>query len=130
MLEGETLAKFENDRLQERVERVQNEADRKMHRLDRIVQLDETQKDEVFSLMARSSEAFDPSMQFEGLESESRPLTAGQARDGALIGVLRPDQAQAYEDHRREQIAEAEEELREVGLKLPANWDLFDEDDF
>lgn len=130
MLEGDTLAQFEKDRMLERVERVQNEADRKMHRLDRIVGLDEPQKDEVFSLMARSSGAFDPSMQFEGLESEGAPLTAGQARDEALIGVMRPDQALAYEAHRQEQIAEAEEELREVGLKLPANWDLLDEDDF
>ena len=27
-------------------------------------------------------------------------------------------------------IFRREEELREVGLKLPAGWDLFDEDDF
>lgn len=130
MLEGDTLATFENDRLLERVERVQNEADRKMHRLDSIVQLDEGQKDEVFSLMARSSEAYDPAMRFDGLESENKTLTPGQARDEALIGVLRPEQARAYEDHRREEIAEAEEEMRQVGLKLPANWDLFNEDDF
>ncbi|MGI9242803.1 MAG: hypothetical protein ACR2RV_18545 [Verrucomicrobiales bacterium] len=130
MLEGEMLEQYQDDRLLERVDRVQREADRKVQRLDHIVELDEGQKDEVFALMARSSNDFDPSMQFEGLEEDSGPLPPGQQRSEAVMGVLRPQQVEAYETHRREQIEEAQRDLGEIGLRLPPDWDLFDEDDF
>ena len=58
ILEGEELETFKDDRMMERVERVQSEADRNVTRLDKIVGLDEAQKDQVFALMARGSEDF------------------------------------------------------------------------
>jgi hypothetical protein len=109
---------------------VQQEADRKVQRLDGIVQLDESQKDELFTLMARNSDDFDPSMQFEGLRGEASEPVPGQPRDAAIMGVLRPEQVEIYEAHRRERIEKAERELGEIGLRLPADWDLLDGDDF
>jgi hypothetical protein len=130
VLEGDTLASFKQDRMLERVDRVQQDADRRVERLDRIVELDEGQKDQVFSLMARSSEHFDASMRFEGLDGETGQLPPGQARADAVMRVLRPEQVQVYETHRLERIDETQSELNEIGLSLPPDWDLFDEDDF
>ena len=118
-LGGEALAQFKSDRMAERVERVQHEADRKVHRLDEIVGLDEPQKDRIFSIMARGSRDFDPAMRFDGLSEEATPLTPGQSRETAIFAELRPEQREAYENHRRERRAEAEEELGVIGLKLP-----------
>lgn len=128
-LQGETLEQFKTNRLMEKIERVQDEADRKMERLDQIVDLDETQKDQVFTLMARSSQDYDPEMQFEGLTSDTTPLTAGQSRKEAILSVLNPGQRATYEAYQDEQRAEAAADLREIGLKLPANWDVFDQTD-
>lgn len=129
-LTGDDLAQYQEDRLHERVESVQNEADRKMQRLDNLVQLDEAQKDQVFGLMARGSDQFDPSMQFDGLEGDTTRLAPGQSREEAISAVLRPEQAQILENHRNQQRSEAEEDLRQLGLTLPHDWDLYDEDDF
>ncbi len=129
-LTGDALVRYKEDRLNERVEAVQNEADRKMQRLDNLVQLDETQKDEVFGLMARGSEHFDPSMQFDGLEGDTSRLAPGQSREEAIAAVLRPEQVEVLNNHRNQQRYKAEEDLRQLGLSLPPDWDLYDEDDF
>ena len=54
-----------------------------------------------------------------GWGGDTAALVPGQARNEAIMGVLRPEQVEVYETHRREQIAEAEEDLREIGLRLP-----------
>ncbi len=129
-LSGQALEQFREDRMLERAERVQREADRKVTRLDNIVELDEAQKDEIFVIMARGADDFDPSMQFEGLTGEVDPLVPSQSREVAIQSVLRPDQLAAYEQHRQDRIDNAQRELNEIGLALPKNWDLFDERDF
>lgn len=129
LLRGDALARYRDDRMLERVENVQAEADRKVQRLDAVVDLDESQKDDVFALMARGSVDFDPSMRIEGLGAEEVPL-AGQSRDEAVLAVLRPEQVDAYTEHRRRRMEAAEEELKQLGLRLPRDWDVFDEDDF
>ena len=130
LLQGETLARYEADRMAQRVESVQAEADRNVQRFDRVVDLDEDQKDQVFAIMARGADDYDPAMQFEGLEGEATRLIPGQSRNEAVMAILRPDQVEAYEAHRRERREEAEREMREIGLRLPPDWDLWDEDDF
>ena len=126
-LEGEKLEEFKTNRLEEKLGRVQNEADRNVQRLDSIVGLDENQKDQMFVFMARSSRDFDPTMQFEGLAGDSSRLEPGQDRNEAIRSILRPDQMAAYEEHRRARREEAEEDLRDIGLTLPDDWDVFDE---
>lgn len=124
-LSGSDLANFKNDRLSQRVERVQEEAERRVSRLNSMVQLDEAQQDQVFSLMARSSPDFDPGMKFEGLGDDSTQLAAGQSRDEAILQVLRPEQRAQYEEQRQARRAAAQEEMNDFGLKVPDNWDMF-----
>ncbi len=119
-LKGEKLATYRRDRLTERAERVTSEADSKVQRLHGIVELDETQQDQVFSITARSSPEFDPQMQIEGVSAEAG---AGTDRDAAIMNVLRPDQQQKYEQWRAERRARTEQEFTDIGLKMPESYD-------
>lgn len=121
-LQGRALDDFRRDRLAERAERVQNEADWKVERLNSTVELDEAQKDQVFSIMARSSRDFDPQMQFEGLTEEAA-TASGSDRDAAIMAVLRPEQRVEYDQWRAERRALAEQEFSELGLQMPDGWD-------
>jgi hypothetical protein len=125
-LQGEALAEYRRERLAERANRVQYEAESRVDQLNAVVALDDTQQDQVFALMARGSRDFDPSMQFEGLGDDRAALAPGQSRDDAIMAVLRPDQRQQYEAHRAQRRQEAEAEAAEIGLKLPDDWDLFE----
>ena len=49
-LDADTLVTYQTDRLTERVERVQNEAEGRVQRLDSLVELDEEQKDQAFAV--------------------------------------------------------------------------------
>lgn len=124
-LRGEELTQYKAERMAERVNRVQYEADRRVEQLHAVVSLDEAQQDKVFALMARSSPDFDPGMQMEGLGDDRATLAQGQSRDEAILAVLRPEQRTIYEDHRASQRQQANEEMAEVGLKLPDDWDMF-----
>lgn len=119
-LTGEKLATFQAERMKERVTRVQDEADMKVERLDRIVTLDDEQRGQVFGMLARGARDFDPAMQFEGVGT-STALT-GKSKQDAILSVLRPDQKAAYEAEREKHRAETEKELGSMGLSLPADW--------
>ncbi len=127
VLQGESLDQFREDRMMQRVERVQNEADRNTTRLDDIVGLDEDQKDEVFLVMAQGARDFDPVMQFDGLGDNAPQLSPGEERRDAINGVLRPEQQQQLEDYQQEVRNDAEEDLRAIGLSLPESWDFYEE---
>ncbi len=126
-LQGAVRDTFRRDRMTQRAERVQHEADRKVERLNQTVGLDETQKDQVFSIMARSSMDFDPQMQLEGVISEAAPAAITD-RDAAITAVLRPDQQASYDDWRAERRARTEQEMAELGLKMPEGWDALNSD--
>jgi hypothetical protein len=128
-LRGEKLTQFKTERMAERAERVQQEADRRVQRLDSVVGLDDQQRDQVFGIMARSSRDYDPSMQLEGIGGEIGSTPSG-GRQEAMLSVLRPEQRQAYEAERQRRRAEAAEDLNAIGLSLPPNWDLLDDEDF
>ncbi|MDB6136616.1 MAG: hypothetical protein JWM59_4859 [Verrucomicrobiales bacterium] len=125
VLTGDELGSFKTERLNQRVERVQTEAEQQVSRLNSMVQLDEKQQDQVFSLMARSSPDFDPGMKFEGLGDDTTQLAAGQSRDDAIMEVLRPDQRAQYEHERQVRRETAQKEMSDFGLKVPDNWDMF-----
>lgn len=130
LLTGEKLASFQSERMTQRAERVQNEADAKTQRLDRIVGLDDAQRDQVFGIMARGSRDYDPSMRLEGAAGGNitAPL-AGTGRE-AVLSVLRPDQRAAYEAERQRRREEAAKDMEAIGLTLPENWDLLDAESF
>jgi len=118
-LNPEQLSAYRADRLQERAASVEKEANRRVSQLNDVVQLDETQQDKVFAIMARSSADYDPAMQLEGLGSEGAALTEGVLRDEAILAVLRPDQRQAYEADRQRRRDEAAKNLESIGIKPP-----------
>ena len=128
LLDGDKLASFRKERLEEKATRVQQEADMKLERLDSIVGLDETQRDQVFALMARNSRDYDPAMSFEGVEAASvSSLPQGNASQ-AMMSILRPEQRQAYEKQQQDRREKAEKDLQEIGLSLPADWDMLDDE--
>ena len=124
-LTADKLAVFKADRMMEKVASVQEEADRKVTRLDGIVALDETQRGQVFGVMARGAGDFDPAMRFEGIGTDTGTLT-GKSKHGAILAILRPEQRQAYEAEQENRRTEARKEMEAIGLTLPADWNASD----
>jgi len=129
-LTGDKLATFKSDRMLENVGKVQQEADMKVSRLDAVVGLDETQRGQIFGVMARGARDFDPAMQFEGLGTDSGAITSGKSKQEAILSVLTPQQRDAYQADREKQRAAAQKEMEQIGLTLPADWSGRDPFDF
>lgn len=129
-LSGDKLTAFKSDRMLEKVGSVQQEADMKVTRLDSIVGLDETQRGQVFGVMARGARDFDPAMQFEGLGTDNAALSSGKSKQDAILAVLRPEQRQAYQEARAKRREEARKEMEGIGLTLPDDSNMFDPLDF
>ena len=100
----------------------------KVQRLDTIVGLDDTQRDQVFGIMARGSRDYDPGMKLEGIGGDIGKTPAGD-RQQAMLSVLRPEQKEAYEATRQKRREQAAEEMQTLGLSLPPEWDLLDDFD-
>jgi hypothetical protein len=129
VLSPEKLEGFKAERMAERAQRVQHEADTMVQRLDSIVTLDDSQRDKVFGIMARGSRYYDPAMVLEGVSGEIG-ATPGGDRQAAILSVLRPEQRSAYETERKRRRDEAAKEMEAVGLSLPPDWQMLDADDF
>jgi hypothetical protein len=127
ILSGDKLAAFNAERMAERAQRVEREADTKVQRLDAIVGLDPAQRDQVFGIMARGSREYDPSMNLEGALGPIGATPGGNPRD-AMLAVLNPDQRAAYEAETRRRREEAAKDMTAIGLTLPPGWEMLDED--
>ena len=128
-LTGEALTSFRADRLQERINSVEGEANGRLNNLDSIVNLDASQEDQLFFTMARSSEDYIPSMDIEGMDGDRSALDR-QGRNVAIDSILSPKQQELLESHRQNRRQNAEKEMREIGLRLPENWQQFEDDDW
>jgi len=128
-LRGDKLTQFKTERMGQRAERVQQEADRQVQRLDGIVKLDDQQRDQVFGIMARNSRDYDPAMQLEGIGGQIGTTPSGDGQQ-AMLSVLRPEQRQAYEAERVRRRQKAEEDLGAIGLSLPPGWDPLEDENF
>lgn len=129
-LSGDKLTAFKTDRMAERAQRVQQDADSRVQRLDSIVKLDDTQRDQVFGIMARASRDYDPAMKLEGVGGEIGATAAAGTRQEAMLAVLRPDQRAAYQAEQQRRRDEAVKNMEAMGLTLPPNWDALDDSDF
>lgn len=129
ILSPEKLTSFKAERMAARAQRVQQEADMKVQRLDAIVGLDDAQRDRVFGIMARGSKDYDPAMVLEGAGGEIG-ATPGGDRQAAMLAVLRPEQRTAYEAEQRRRRDDAAKEMQAIGLALPPDWQMLDADDF
>lgn len=128
-LSGDKLTRFQTERLAEKAERVQQDADARTQRLDAIVKLDDAQRDQVFGIMARTSRDYDPALKLEGGVGEIGAAPAGNKQQ-AVLSILRPEQRTAFQEemtHRREQ---AQKEMEAFGLSLPEDWDPMEMENF
>src|SRR5690349_20340541 len=98
----------------------------KVQRLDQIVGLDDTQRDQIFSITARNSRDYDPQIVMELPDAEG--ATAGVPGNRDVLSVLRPEQRTAYDAERKRRYEEASKSAAEIGLSVPANWELLDDD--
>ncbi len=125
-LSGEKLATFKSERATQKAERIQQEADMRVERLSSIVQLDDTQRDQVFGIMARNSPEYDASIKLEGAAGDIGNLPSG-SREEATLSVLRPEQREAYLAERQSRRDAAEKDMRAIGLTLPESWNFLDQ---
>jgi hypothetical protein len=123
-LEGDELQSFRDERLAERTERVFEEANRGLARLDSVVGLDDTQRDGVYDVLVRGAPGY-----VDGGTAETAALDRYD-RDLAVRDQLRPEQIEALDAHREERRLKAEKDLRRMGLTLPENWDHLEPDTF
>lgn len=128
-LQGEKLAKFQAERLEEKAGRVQQHADLRTQRLDGIVTLDDAQRDQVFGIMARSSPDYDPALRLEGGAGEIAAAPAGDRRQ-AVLAILRPDQRAALQSEMDRRRVQAAKDMEAIGLSLPEDWDPMEMEDF
>ena len=123
-LEGEELQRYRDERLAERTERVFEEANRGLARLDSLVGLDVDQRDGVHDVLVRGAKGY-----VDGGTAETAPLSR-EERDAAIRQQLRPEQREALDAHREERRREAEKEMRRLGLSLPKDWDHMEPEGF
>lgn len=126
LLSGDQLAAFQAERTAERMQRMQQEADTKVQRLNAIVGLDEAQKDQIFGIMVRGSREYDPAMIIDGALGPVGATPGGNPHE-AMLSVLTPDQRAAYEAELSRRRAEAAKDMEAIGLTLPANWEMLEE---
>ncbi len=125
ILTGDELENYKSERMQQRLGRVQHEADMTVERLNSIVGLDEAQSDRVFAIVARNSRDYDPSMVLDGVNEDVSSTPTGNPR-AAILEVLTPEQRAAYDAEKGRRRQEAAKDLEAMGLTLPADWELFD----
>jgi len=128
-LEGEQLENYRAERLAERVNSVQTEADRNLQRLDNIVKLDDAQHEQLFGVLVRSSKDYRPEVKPEGFTGEATPMDR-RMRDATIRSVLKPEQIERLDEVRNERRDETESKLQRAGLVLPKDWDLLEGDLF
>lgn len=123
-LKGDELQAYQTERITEKSELAQQDADLQVRRIDGIVALDEQQQAQMFRYMAQTSRHYDPQMQFEGLAENTNPLPKNISREDALLSVLRPEQRASYQQHKQERLNKEQEEAAKLGIMIPNDWDL------
>jgi hypothetical protein len=129
VLSPDKLTAFNEQRMNERAQRVQQEADRTVERINSIVGLDDAQRDQIFGIMARGSRDYDPSMAIEGARGEIAAIPTGD-RMASMLALLKPDQRAAFDAEQQHRREEASKDMEAVGLTLPPNWEMLDWIDF
>ncbi|MFT5106588.1 MAG: ribosomal protein S20 [Verrucomicrobiales bacterium] len=95
-LTDDQWADYEREQLVEKTERVQRDSDRELSRLDRDLNLTETQEDQVFGILVQTNSEYDGSMAIEGADA-SVNVGEDQAKDEAIRSVLDAEQAVKYD---------------------------------
>lgn len=106
-LDPDQLSIYQEERFNEDMQRVENDA---ANRLDQVVRyvpdLSEAQQDEIYSIMARSSSAYQPEMEIAIGDSQVQNNTfalTDEQRDEAVEQVLLPQQRGDWEAYQKRQ---------------------------
>jgi hypothetical protein len=86
---------WETKKLESKAQQLERTANRQLSRMEKL-NLDETQKDQVFDILVKKNPNYDASLAVEGLNAESA-FDAGKSQDEAIAAVLREDQMVEYQ---------------------------------
>jgi hypothetical protein len=81
----------------------------------------------MFGVIARNSRDYDPAMVLEGAGGQINAQPSANGRE-AMLSILTPDQRATYDAERRRRYEEAEKDMNAVGMTMPPNWEMLDED--
>lgn len=94
-LDADQFAEFEREQLVEKTQRVQRDADRELSRLDRDLELTESQEDQVFGILVQTNSDYDESMAIEGVGGATT-VDADVKKEDAIRSVLDEEQSAKY----------------------------------
>ncbi|MFT5126513.1 MAG: hypothetical protein ACI8W8_000107 [Rhodothermales bacterium] len=129
-LDDDQLTQFRDERRDERAQSVEADANRDLARLDSLVELSAEQQDALFPVLVRGSNDYrDGEVEFSGMGDDSGALDR-PSRNSAVRKVLSPQQRRQLDEKNTQETAQAEEEMRRIGLSLPADWEALQEHRF
>lgn len=126
ILSAEEYAQFYEERMNERAERVQRDADGRLNRLEQYVELRPEQQDELFVVFAQNSRFYSPDMQIEGVGDADTWGSPEPFSYDQIYEVLDTDQADQVRLAQERERAEANRRLEAVVLEVGADWDMLD----
>ncbi len=91
-------------KLESKAQQLERTANWQLQRMDKL-NLDETQKDQVFNILVKKNPNYDSTLAVEGLNAEAT-VDAKQSQEDAIAAVLREDQMADYKAMQERQNAE------------------------
>lgn len=117
-LEGEQAKSYETGRLAEKAKAITDSANTQLERMNTSLNLDETQKDQMFHVLVRTDKDYDPSMQMEGV-ADPGGAAVPESRDEAIAAILNPEQNEKYQAQQKERSRREGGFFRALGLPGP-----------
>lgn len=90
-LTDEQKKSWENRKLESKAQQLERTANWQLERMSKSLNLDETQKDQVFDILVKKNPQYDPALSVEGVNAGVE-LDSGKSQDEAIAAVLREDQ--------------------------------------
>jgi hypothetical protein len=118
----EQKASWENRKLETKAEELERTANWKMERMNRSLNLDEAQKDQVFSILVKSNPDYDPSLSVEGVAVTAGSEAPSLKEEEAIASVLRPDQMDEWKAYQEKQNAEKSRMTNALGGMDPGSF--------
>jgi hypothetical protein len=95
-LDEDQFADFERGQLEEKTQRVQRDSERSLERLDKDLDLTDSQEDQVFGILVQKNSDYDQSMALEGVDGAST-IADDLSQEDAIREVLDPGQTEKYD---------------------------------
>lgn len=116
-LSGEQGTQYQTARLNEKAKQITDSANTKLEAMSSSLNLDETQKDQMFNVLVRTDKNYDPTMKLEGLSTEAGAADAPQqSRDEAISAILNEDQRAKYQTQQQERKRQRGGFMKALGI--------------